>query len=211
VYKHTVLFNQVEGGEHVRDMIDILRTMRLNLDTSQVIEQDVLSMTFMIFIFYCQCDFEIQIAKYVFKEHIDEDVNDWVIPKEPFLGQFRKLFNSDKDFKSEWKYIISNIWKSIQYMETNPKESDFLKLYPWYDYIISANDLISTHQSQKQKLQARRPDVLRNLTHLHPDTIHRGSPSPILTPDHSTSDGADPLNKHKLDTIATLIDRWVIH
>jgi len=210
VVKHTTLFNLAGGGEHIRDMIDILRNMQVNNDASQVIEQDVLTMTFMIFLFCCQCVFEIQIAKYVFKEHIDEDIDDWVMPSEPFLGQFRELFNSDEDFKSEWKYIIINIWKSIQYMETNPKESDFLHLYPWYDYIISANNLISTHQSQKPKLQARRLEVLRDLAHLHPDTIHRGSPSPILIPEHSTPDGAGPSNKRKLTEMATLLDRFFI-
>ena len=210
VVKHTTLFNLAGGGEHIRDMIDILRAMQVNNDTSQVIEQDVLTMTFMIFLFCCQCVFEIQIAKYVFKEHIDEDIDDWVMPSEPFLGQFRELFNSDEDFKSEWKYIIINIWKSIQYMETNPKDSDFLNLYPWYDYIISANNLISTHQSQKPKLQARRRDLLRNLAHLHADTVDRGSPS-NLAPHHAPPDGEGSSNKLKLDAIATMLDRWIIH
>jgi len=214
ICKHSDLFVPERGCKYLHDLIDYLRHMQLTVDISRREQTD-----FMIFAFLwcCECVFDIRVPKtFLFDiSPEDESIFEMVRPKEPFLGQIRELFTTDKDFKAQWISIISTIWKSCQYMdfepEVEPRHSDeFIDFYPHHNYLELINTTVVTYESQKQKLRARRREVLRDLTHLHPDTIHRRSPSPILTPDHSTPDGAGSSTKRKLDEMTTLLDRFVI-
>ena len=81
-----------------------------------------------------------------------------------------------------------------------------MELYPFHDLLNSINAYIATRESHKTELQTRRVTVLRNLTHLHPDTAGGGSPSPDLVhPHHAPPDGGGPSNKRKLADMVTLL------
>jgi hypothetical protein len=211
--KHSDLFNPKEGGKYIHRLNDYIRHIEL---TDIPRREQAESMIFF-FLWCCECAFDIPVPKkFLFDiSPQEESILEKIRPKEPFLGKIRELFTTDKDFMTEWICIISNIWKSSQYIdfepEVEPKNSDeFIDFYPHHHYLEFINTTLATYESQKPKLQARRREVLRDLAHLHPDTIYRGSPSPILIPDHSTPDGAGPSNKRKLHEMTTLLHRFFI-
>ena len=201
VYQNATLFHPNGGGGYVRNLIRALRAMQLNPDVQL---QDQVTYMFITFIFCCQCVFEIEIANDIIRIPPD-DVRD-IMPKEPFLSQFRERFRTDTDFKADWMLITSTIWISMQYMDIEPTNSYFMELYPFHDLRNDVNAFIATLESKKTKLQARRVEANRNLAHLHPATVGRAH-------HHAPPDGAGPSMKRKRDPLlemATLLDRWVI-
>jgi hypothetical protein len=163
------------------------------------------------FLWCSACIFEIHFPAY----HDDSpDFNNEVIPKEPFVGQIRELFATNKDFKDEWMGIMSTMWKSSQYMDNEPEvepthSDEFINFYPHHQCLDAINAALATFESHKTELTARRVDLLRSLAHLHAATAGKSSPS-NPAPHHAPPDGAGRSNKRKLDAMATLLERWVI-
>lgn len=201
VFNNNDLFSPDGGGGFVHHVIFCLRQVQLTPDLSL---DTHLIFVFFAFIYCCQCVFETPVAKDIF--NILKDGLDDVMPKEPFLSRFRQVVHTNRDFKSKWMHIIRTTFECMQYMESAPTSSEFMQLYPCHDLLNNINANIETREARKTELQVRRVDVLRNLAHLHPDTIDRGSPSPDLThPHHASYDAGGASNKRKLDDMSTLL------
>ena len=95
-----------------------------------------------------------------------------------------------------------------------------LSVYPFPEEIIEIllNDDWTVTDRHRMGLKSHttqeivwRPwdNVLRNLVHLHPDTVDRGSP-PYFAPHHVSPDGVGHSSKRKLDKMVTMLNRWVI-
>jgi hypothetical protein len=213
VNTHSALFRRNGGGGTVHDMLSNVREAQLseNSHSTEQTTEIVSQFVFLSFDFCCQCVFDISVTRDVF--HYDEDFMNDFIPKEPFLGQFRELFYTDKNFKAKWMHIITSAWKFIQYVDMAdvvPTTSFFMHFYPGHETLHEISEFVSTHESQKKELQARRRDVLRHLAHLHHATVGRYHPSPIVSQHHVHPEEPVPSNKRKLEYMTTLLDRWVI-
>ena len=194
VYEHSELFAPLGGGGWAHHIVDGLREMQHVADVPLDEQTGVI---FYAFVFCCQCLFETPVAQEMLAAlRLDLEEPEQMLPVEPFLGRFRLLLRMHPHAEAEWTRIICARSVCMQYLDSAPRSSEFMALYPFHDARNAVLAFIANREGLSTEFAAFRVEACRELAHLHPHTTGAGSPSPFLAPD--PPDAAWYSNKRKL-------------